>query len=95
MNEEIYYYNNEPLQKSYLNDYTPLQKLEIVKNLEQDFDSGMLSVEQMRWIINGGKYGGYTCMRIIDKMMFEKKWKVNPITNDTRTNNTIRKPFDL
>ena len=37
----------------------------------------------------------YTVQRIIDRMLFEGKYKVNPITNDKRTFKTIKKPFDL
>ena len=33
MNEEEYIYNNEPLQKSYNNTYTPPEKIEIVYQL--------------------------------------------------------------
>jgi hypothetical protein len=51
MNEDIYYYNDEPLQLSYSNSYTWGDKIQIIKNLETDFQSGMLSWSQMRWII--------------------------------------------
>jgi len=30
MNEDEYYYNNEPLQLSYRNTYTPPEKIEII-----------------------------------------------------------------
>ena len=95
MNEEQYHYNNEPLQLSYSNDYTPLQNIEIIENLEKDFKSGILSVEQMRWIVFGAKYGSFTIQRLIDKLMFEGKLKVNPITLDKRTFSIKPSVFDL
>lgn len=93
--EEIYYYNNEPLQLSYLNDYTPCQKLEIVKQIEDDFENGMISKEQMRWICNNARYGSFTIQKKIDHLILTGKIKYNPITNDKRT--FFKKPsaFDL
>ena len=38
MSEEEYYYNNEPLQKSYNNTYTPPEKIEIVYQLMRDYE---------------------------------------------------------
>ena len=95
MNEEEYYYNNEPLQLSYRNTYTADQKIEIVLQLQNDFSSGMLSSNQMRWIVNNLKFGAWTVQNIIDKMMFNNKIKVNPITLDTRTFSKKPTPFDL
>jgi hypothetical protein len=95
MISEIYYYKDKPLQKSYNNTYTPPEKIELNQKLESDFNSGMLSVSQMTWIINNGLYGGYTIQRIIDRLLFDKKIEMNPITLDKRTYKTIKKPFDL
>ena len=95
MNEEPYYFNNRPLQLSYSNDYSPLQKIEIIENLEKDFKSGILSVEQMRWIVFNCRFGAFTVQRIIDKLMFEGKLKVNPITLDKRTFSKKSSVFDL
>jgi len=92
---DIYYYNNEPLQLSYSNNYTMADKIEIISNIQEDFKNGMLSWTQMYWIINNAKFGSWTCQNIIDRLIFEGKLKKNPITLDKRTFNTIRKPFDL
>jgi hypothetical protein len=95
MNEDEYYYNNEPLQLSYKNTYTADQKIEIVLQIENDFKSGMLTAEQMRWIVNNLKFGAWTVQNIIDKMMFNNKIKINPITLDNRTFKKKPTPFDL
>ena len=95
MSEEEYYYNNEPLQLSYKNTYTADQKIEIILQLQNDFSSGMLSAEQMRWIVNNLKFGAWTVQNIIDKMMFNNKIKINPITLDDRTFKKKPTPFDL
>ena len=95
MSEEEYYYNNEPLQKSYNNTYAPPEKLEIVYQLMRDYESGMVSDAQVRWIVNNAKFGSFTIMKIIDKLLFEKKLKYNPITLDKRTFYKPKRPFDL
>ena len=95
MIEEEYYYNNEPLQLSYKNTYTPPEKIEIVLQIENDFNSGMLSAEQMRWIVLNARFGSFTVMKIIDNLMFNNKIKVNPITLDDRTFKKKPMPFDL
>ena len=95
MNEDEYYYNNEPLQLSYRNNYTPQDKLNIVLQLERDYSSGMVSDAQVRFIVNNAKFGSFTIMKIIDKLLFEKKLKHNPITLDKRTFYKPKRPFDL
>lgn len=90
----MYYYKDEPLQLSYRNDYTMADKIEIVLQLQRDFENGMLSQNQMRWIILNKRYGSFTVEKIIDKLLFEKKIKYNPITLDNKTFH-IKKPFDL
>ena len=95
MSEEEYYYNNKPLQLSYRNTYTPPEQVEIVLQITNDFTSGMLSDEQMRWIVLNARFGSFTVMKIIDDLMFNNKIKVNPITLDNRTFKKKPKPFDL
>jgi hypothetical protein len=95
MIEEIYYFNNEPLELSYLNAYSLGDKIEIIKQIENDFNNGMLSVPQMRWIVNNGRYGSWTVMKLIDRLMFTGKLKANPITNTDRTFYKKPMPFDL
>ncbi len=95
MSEEEYYYNNEPLQLSYRNTYTADQKIEIVLKLQQDYEAGMVSDAQVRWIVNNAKFGSFTIMKIIDKLLFQKKLKYNPITLDKRTFYKPKSPFDL
>tara|TARA_Y100001963_G_scaffold7717_1_gene10010 strand:- start:180 stop:458 length:279 start_codon:yes stop_codon:yes gene_type:complete len=91
----IYYYNNEPLQLSYKNDYSLADKIEIVLQIQNDLKVGMLSAEQMRWIVENKRFGAWTLQREIDKLMFSYKIKINPITLDDLTNFPKKKPFDL
>jgi hypothetical protein len=95
MSEEEYYYNNEPLQLSYRNTYTTDQKIEIVLKLQQDYEAGMVSDAQVRWIVNNAKFGSFTIMRIIDNLLFQKKLKYNPITLNKRTFFKDKRTFDL
>ena len=91
----MYYYNNKPLQLSYKNDYSLADKIEIVLQLQNDLKVGMLSAEQMRWIVENKRFGAWTLQREIDKLMFSGKIKINPITLDDLTNFPKKKPFDL
>ena len=95
MNEDIYYFNDKPLELSYSNGYSMGDKIEIVLKLENDFKSGMLSWSQMRWIIENARFGSYTCQKIVDKLIFDGKLKFNPITNDARTFYKKPSAFDL
>ena len=95
MIEEEYYYNGEPLQLSYKNTYTPPEKIEIVLQIENDFNSGMVSDAQVRWIVLNARFGSFTVMKIIDKLLFEKKLKHNPITLNKLTFYKPKRPFDL
>ena len=49
----------------------------------------------MRWIIENARFGSFTVMRIVDKLMFDGKLKTNPITNNTRTYYKKPSAFDL
>ena len=91
----MYYYNNKPLQLSYKNDYSLADKIEIVLQLQNDLKVGMLSAEQMRWIVENKRFGAWTLQREIDKLMFSGKIKINPITLDDLTNFPKKKPFVL
>jgi len=55
----------------------------------------MVSDAQVRWIYNNSRFGSFTIMKIIDKLLFEKKLKYNPITLDNRTFYKPKSPFDL
>ena len=72
----MYYYNNEPLQLSYRNNYTTGEKIEIVLQLQNDLKVGMLSAEQMRWIVDNKRFGAFTVQKEIDRLMFEGKIKI-------------------
>jgi hypothetical protein len=91
----MYYYNNEPLQLSYRNTYTPPEKIEIVLQLINDLKNGMLTAQQMRWIVDEKRFGAWTVQKEIDKLMFDGKIKLNPITLDESTNFKKKTPFDL
>ena len=95
MSEEEYHYNGEPLQLSYNNTYTPPDKVNIVLKLQEDYEAGMVSDAQVRWIVNNAKFGSFTIMKIIDNLLFQKKLKYNPITLDKRTFYKPKSPFDL
>ena len=63
--------------------------------LQNDLKVGMLSAEQMRWIVDNKRFGAFTVQKEIDRLMFEGKIKINPITLDALTNFPKKRPFDL
>ena len=83
-NPSYYYYKDKPLQHFYKNDYTKEEKLEITMQLQSDYEAGMLSVSQCRWIWENKRYGSFTASRIMDEMMNKKIIKKNPVTGDSR-----------
>ena len=82
----MYYYNNEPLQLSYRNDYTTGEKIEIVLQLQNDLKVGcsLRSKCGGLWTIKGLELGQFKKKLI--KLMFDGKIKLNPITLDDLTN---------
>ena len=79
-----YYYNDKELEDTFNNYYTKAQKLEITMQLESDYKSGMLSVEQLTWIINQKKCGSFTAKLILDDMFKKKIIRKNPLTGENR-----------
>jgi len=80
----LYYYKNKPLQHFVFNQYTKEEKIEITLQIERDFEASMITVEQLTWIIEEKKYGGFTAGRCLDKLLDKKVIKKNPITGDER-----------
>ena len=92
--ESPYYYKDKPLQHFYKNNYTKEEKLEITIQLQSDYEAGMLSVSQCRWIYNNSRYGSFTATKIMDDMMKKDIVKKNPISNDKRLFHKPKNTFD-
>ena len=82
--EQPYYYNDKELEDTFNNYYSKAQKLEITMNLWSDYNSGMLSAEQLTWIINQKKFGGYTAKLILDDMLKKNIIRKNPLTGENK-----------
>ena len=95
----FYYYKNKPLQHFYKNTYSKEEKLEITLQIERDFEASMITVEQLTWIIEERKYGGFTAGRCLDKLLDKKVIKKNPVTGDERRfsnpSGKTKGPFDF
>ena len=46
------YFKEEPLQHWYNNNFTKEEKLQIVIDLQNDYENGLLSQETIAWIVN-------------------------------------------
>ena len=63
------YFKEEPLEHSYNNRYTKEEKLQIVLDLWQDYENGLLSQEVIAWIVNNKRFGDFSCRLIIQDML--------------------------
>ena len=63
------YFKEEPLEHSYNNSYTKEEKLQIVLDLWQDYENGLLSQETIAWIVNNKRFGDFSCRLIIQDML--------------------------
>jgi len=63
------YFKEEPLEHSYNNRYTKEEKLQIVLDLWQDYENGLLSQETIAWIVNNKRFGDFSCRLIIQDML--------------------------
>ena len=50
------YFKEEPLQHWYNNNYTKEEKLQIVIDLQNDYENGLLSQETIAWIVNNKRF---------------------------------------
>ena len=73
-----------PIPSKFSKKISEAQKLEITLQLESDYKSGMLSVEQLTWIINQKKFGSYTAKLILDDMLKKKIIRKNPLTGENK-----------
>ena len=65
----IRYFKEEPLEHSYNYRYTKEEKLQIVLDLWQDYENGLLSQETIAWIVNNKRFGDFSCRLIIQDML--------------------------
>jgi hypothetical protein len=65
----IRYFKEEPLQHWYNNNYTKEEKLQIVIDLQNDYENGLLSQETIAWIVNNKRFGEFSCRLIIQDML--------------------------
>ena len=63
------YFKEEPLEHSYNNSYTKEEKLQIVLDLWQDYENGLLSQETIAWIVNNKRFAEFSCRLIIQDML--------------------------
>tara|TARA_Y100000401_G_C8204959_1_gene165517 strand:- start:158 stop:439 length:282 start_codon:yes stop_codon:yes gene_type:complete len=63
------YFKEEPLEHFYNNRYTKEEKLQIVLDLWEDYENGLLSQETIAWIVNNKRFGDFSCRLIIQDML--------------------------
>ena len=63
------YFKEKPLQHWYNNNYTKEEKLQIVIDLQNDYENGLLSQEVIAWIVNNKRFGDFSCRLIIQDML--------------------------
>jgi len=66
------YFKDEPLKHYHFNNYNKAEKLQIVVDLWNDYENGLLDKETIKWIVNNKRTGHFTCKLIIQDMIQKK-----------------------
>ena len=66
------YFKDELLPHFYNNKLTKEDKLQIVLDLWNDYENGLLDKETIKWIVENKRYGHFTCKLIIEDMIKKK-----------------------
>lgn len=90
----IYLINDKPLQSQFNNNYTRAEKVDIVMQLMNDYQSGILTAKTCKDIIDNKLYGSFTAKYILNDMQQKNIIKENPYTKDNRPLIPPRSIFD-
>ena len=63
------YFKDKLLPHFYNNKLTKEDKLQIVLDLWNDYENGLLDKETISWIVNNKRVGHFTCQLIIEDML--------------------------
>jgi len=66
------YFKDELLPHFYNNKLTKQDKLQIVVDLWNDYENGLLDKETIKWIVENKRCGHFTCKLIIEDMIKKK-----------------------
>ena len=66
------YFKDEPLKHYHFNNYNKAEKLQIVVDLWNDYENGLLDKEVISWIVNNKRVGHFTCKLIVEDMIKKK-----------------------
>jgi hypothetical protein len=80
----VYLFKGKPLQNKFNNDYNRAEKIEIILQLQNDFDNGILSPHTLLSIIYNKLYGSFVAVRLLNEMQQKNIIKKNPFTNDNK-----------
>ena len=80
----VYLFKGKPLQNKFNNDYNRAEKIEIILQLQNDFDNGILSPHTLLSIIYNKLYGSFVAVRLLNEMQQKNIIKTNPFTNNNK-----------
>jgi len=66
------YFKDEPLPHRNRNNLSKSDKLQIINDLWEDYNNGLLDNETISWITNNDRFGHFTCQLIIEDMLRKK-----------------------
>jgi hypothetical protein len=78
-----YFFKGKPLQPVRNNNYSQVEKIEIINQLWSDYHAGMLKSDILVIIVLDKLFPIYTAQLILNDMMEKKILKKNPFTNTT------------
>ena len=94
------YFKEEPLPHKNRNNLSKSDKLQIINDLWEDYNNGLLDNETISWIINNDRFGHFTCQLIIEDMLrkiptdflpLESRIKIKYQKSDTKVGKKIIK----
>jgi hypothetical protein len=66
------YFKDETLPHRNRNDLSKSDKLQIINDLWEDYNNGLLDKETITWIVNNERFGDFSCKLIIEDMLRKK-----------------------
>jgi hypothetical protein len=73
-----------PCKTSLIMIITRAEKIEIILQLQNDFDNGILSPHTLLSIIYNKLYGSFVAVRLLNEMQQKNIIKTNPFTNNNK-----------
>ena len=79
-----YTFKGKPLQRTRFNNYTQAEKIELIEQLWNEYNAGILKPQILTNIVLDNLFPAYTAQLILNDMMEKGVLKINPFNNTTK-----------